>query len=142
MALVVGISGNSWYLVLFATAGGASDNDVTSSGASAETDLFFDVNCKPVGMDELAKMNPEIKRVLDQAAVAVAANIVAIVAVLANMDKIKKEISEGDPMKKMAGMASLAQATAFQARVLADNKRIQDRIKECKGVLKGFGFDQ
>ena len=107
-----------------------------------ENYMFWDKNCKEVGMDQLAAMTPEIKDVLKQANIAVVANIAAVGAVLANIDKIKEEINGLDMLGKAAGMASLAQETAFQVRLLNDNKRLRDRIKECQDILDGFGFGE
>tara|TARA_B100001142_G_C14341277_1_gene657983 strand:- start:1309 stop:2175 length:867 start_codon:yes stop_codon:yes gene_type:complete len=107
-----------------------------------ENYMFWDKNCKEIGMDQLAAMTPEIKNVLKQANIAVVANIAAVGIVLANVDKIKEEINNADMLGKAAGLASLAQATAFQVRLLNDNKRLRDRIKECQDILDGFGFGE
>ena len=107
-----------------------------SEDSDVEQMLFYDINCKSIGMDQLAVMIPEIKQVLKQANTAVVVNLVAIGLVLANKDKIEAEIEKAPPLQKMAGLASLAQAIAFQARILQDNKRLQDRIKEAEGIMK------
>ena len=98
---------------------------------------FYNKDCKRLDYpDELKAQSGEIKSVLRQANTAVVLNIAAIGLVLANKDKIEAEIEKAPPLQKIAGLASLAQAIAFQARVLQDNKRLQDRIKEAEGIMK------
>ena len=98
---------------------------------------FYNKDCKRLDYpDELKAQSGEIKSVLRQANTAVVLNIAAIGLVLANKDKIKAEIKKASPLQQAAGFASLAQAVAFQARLVNDNKRLQDRIKECKGVME------
>ena len=112
---------------------------VTSEDQMEESLKFYDSpqnGCKEIGMNELKQKSAEIKSVLRQANTAVALNLVAVGAVLVNMPTIKKEINAASPLQKAAGMASMAQAVAFQARVLGDNKRLQDRIKEAEGIME------
>jgi hypothetical protein len=112
---------------------------VTSEDQMEESLKFYDSpqnGCKEIGMNELKQKSAEIKSVLKQANTAVALNLVAVGAVLVNMPTIKKEINAASPLQKAAGMASMAQAVAFQARVLGDNKRLQDRIKEAEGIME------
>ena len=112
---------------------------VTSEDQMEESLNFYDSpknGCNEIGMDELKKKSSEIKSVLRQANTAVVANLAAIGLVLVNKDKIKKEISSAGPLQKVAGLASLAQATSFQVRLLSDNKRLQDRIKEAEGIME------
>lgn len=98
---------------------------------------FYNKDCKRLDYpDELKAQSSEIKSVLRQANTAVAANLVAIGLVLANKDKIEKEIKGASPLQQVTGFASLAQAVAFQARILQDNKRLQDRIKEAEGIME------
>ena len=111
---------------------------VKSADQMDENLKFYDSpknGCKEIGMDELKKKSAEIKDVLKQANTAVGLNLVAIGLVLANVDKIKAEIKAASPLQQAAGFASLAQAVAFQARILGDNKRLQDRIKEAEGIM-------
>lgn len=109
---------------------------VTSEDQMEENLKFYDSGCKEMGMDELKTKSDEIKDVLNQANTAVLLNITAVGLALANKDKIESEIESASPLQKVAGFASLAQAVAFQARLMGDNKRLQDRIKECKGVME------
>lgn len=112
---------------------------VTSADQMEESLKFYDSpqnGCKEIGMDELKRKSSEIKGVLKEANAAVLLNIGAVGLALANKDKIEAEIEKASPLEKMAGMASLAQAIAFQARVLQDNKRLQDRIKEAEGIME------
>ena len=112
---------------------------VTSEDQMEESLKFYDSpqnGCKDIGMNELKQKSAEIKSVQKQANTAVALNLVAVGAVLVNMPTIKKEINAASPLQKAAGMASMAQAVAFQARVLGDNKRLQDRIKEAEGIME------
>jgi hypothetical protein len=98
---------------------------------------FYNKDCKRLDYpDELKAQSGEIKSVLRQANTAVVVNLVAIGLVLANKDKIEAEIKKASPLQQAAGFASLAQAVAFQARILQDNKRLQDRIKEAEGIMK------
>ena len=98
---------------------------------------FYNKDCKRLDYpDELKAQSSEIKSVLRQANTAVAANLVAIGLVLANKDKIEKEIKGASPLQQATGFASLAQAVALQARILQDNKRLQDRIKEAEGIME------
>jgi len=98
---------------------------------------FYNKDCKRLDYpDELKAQSGEIKSVLRQANTAVVVNLVAIGLVLANKDKIEAEIKKASPLQQTAGFASLAQAVAFQARILQDNKRLQDRIKEAEGIMK------
>jgi len=98
---------------------------------------FYNKDCKRLDYpDELKAQSGEIKSVLRQANTAVVVNLVAIGLVLANKDKIEAEIKKVSPLQQAAGFASLAQAVAFQARILQDNKRLQDRIKEAEGIMK------
>ena len=107
-----------------------------------ENYAFWDINCRSIGMDQLANMDSEIKNVLTQANVAVAANIAALGLIVAKFKLIKDEIKSLDMLGKAAATASLTQATLFQVRLLNDNKRLRDRIKECKGIIEGFSFDE
>ena len=112
---------------------------VTSEDQMEESLKFYDSpqnGCKEIGSDQLKRKSAEIKNVLKQANTAVGLNLVAVGAVLANMPTIKKEINAASPLQKVAGMASMAQAVAFQARVLGDNKRLQDRINEAEGIME------
>ncbi|MBT6808625.1 MAG: hypothetical protein HOA52_03960 [Flavobacteriales bacterium] len=116
-----------------------SSKSVTSEDKMEESLKFYDSpqnGCKEIGMDELKIKSADIKSVLKEANAAVALNLVAIGAVLVNMPTIKAEINAASPLQKMAGMASIAQAVAFQARLLGDNKRLQDRIKEAEGIME------
>ena len=98
---------------------------------------FYNKDCKRLDYpDELKAQSSEIKSVLGQANAAVVINLVAIGLVLANKDKIEAEIKKASPLQQVAGVASLAQAVALQARILQDNKRLQDRIKEAEGIMK------
>ena len=112
---------------------------VTSEDAMEENLTFYDSpknGCKEIGMDQLKNKSAEIKDVINQANTAVLLNIAAVAIVLANTKTIKAEINAGNPMQKIAGLASLAQAVAFQVRLVNDNKRLKDRIKECKGIME------
>ena len=116
-----------------------SSKSVTSEDKMEESLKFYDSpqnGCKEIGMDELKIKSADIKSVLKEANAAVALNLVAIGAVLVNMPTIEAEVNAASPMQKMAGMASIAQAVAFQARLLGDNKRLQDRIKEAEGIME------
>jgi hypothetical protein len=98
---------------------------------------FYNKDCKRLDYpDGLKAQSSEIKSVLRQANTAVAANLVAIGLVLANKGQIEKEIKGASPLQQAAGFASLAQAVAFQGRILQDNKRLQDRIKEAEGIME------
>ena len=112
-----------------------------SDDGDVEQMLFYDKNCNAIGMDQLTRMTPEIKQVLKEANIAVLANIAAVGIILANIKAIKQEISQADLVGKIAGTASLVQAGLFQVRLLNDNKRLRDRIKECKGIIEGLGLE-
>ena len=112
---------------------------VTSADEMEENLKFYDSpanGCKEIGMDELKNKSAEIKSVLKEANTAVGLNLVAIGAVMLNKDAIEAEIKKASPLQQAAGWASLAQAVALQARILGDNKRLQDRIKEAEGVME------
>tara|TARA_B110000003_G_C16534563_1_gene490260 strand:- start:216 stop:1079 length:864 start_codon:yes stop_codon:yes gene_type:complete len=102
---------------------------------------FYDINCNKIGYDQLTTMMPEIKSVLKQANIALAANIAAVAIVLANQKAISEELKALGGLETIMGMKSLVEAGVFQVRLVNDNKRLRDRIKECKKVLKGFGFE-
>ena len=113
---------------------------VTSEGDD-ENYAFWNINCKSIGMDELGNMNSEIKSVMTQANVAVLANIAAITLVATQFPAIKKEIESLDMLGKAAGLASLAQATAFQIRLLNDNAdKIRTFAKASKPFRSSFGL--
>lgn len=98
---------------------------------------FYNKDCKRLDYpDGLKAQSSEIKSVLAQANTAVVANLAAIGLVLANKGQIEKEIKAASPLQQAAGFASLAQAVSFQARILQDNKRLQDRIKEAEGIME------
>ena len=112
---------------------------VTSEDQMEESLKFYDSpanSCNEIGMDQLKSKSAEIKSVLKQANTAVGLNLVAIGAVLLKKDAITAEIKKASPLQQAAGYASLAQAVAFQARLLGDNKRLQDRINEAEGIME------
>lgn len=112
---------------------------VTSEDGMEEELKFYDSpanGCREIGMDELKEKSAEIKDVLRQANTAVVLNLGAIGLVLANMKQMKAEIENGNALEKIAGIASIAQAVSLQARVLGDNKRLQDRIKEAESIME------
>ena len=112
---------------------------VKSEDSMVEQKEFYDINCNKIGMDELKRMSPQIKRVLTEANIAVLANIAAVAIVLANTKAINAELKEAGGLAYIAGMKSLVEAGIFQVRLLNDNKRLRDRIKECKGIMEMLG---
>ena len=103
---------------------------------------FYDRNCNTVQIPELELMMPEIKSVLKQANIALGLNIAAVAVVLANTKAIKEELKAAGGLATITGMKSLVEAGIFQVRLVNDNARLRKRIKECKNVLKGFGFTE
>ena len=110
--------------------------DLEKSTAMDEVFICYDSNCNLLTYDQAVGKAEEAKKMMAKADLVVIANLAMAIALTANYDKAMKEIDKLEPLQKIAAVASLAQALVRQGKLMDENKRLKDKIKESKERIK------
>ena len=106
--------------------------DLEKSTAMDEVFICYDSKCNELTYDQAVGKADEAKKMMAKADLVVIANLGLAAVLAANYKKAEAEIKNLEPIQKIAAVASLAQALARQVKLMDENKRLKDKIKESK----------